>query len=125
MDVEEKLSKTLVKRFVLATKILPISIAIIQFLNMVISFFNGNDIFLNYIGSISLLPILYLYLASYTFKLCSYYRIFLHYSIIVTLINIYDYYIGIPINDITYFIVGLILTIILMLIVIYLKFFKP
>ena len=124
MDVEEKLSKSLVKKFVLATKILPISIAAIQFLNMIISFFYGNDIFLNYIGSISLLPILYLYLASYTFKLCEYYRMFLHYSVVVTLINIYDYYIGIPINNITYFIVGLILTIILMLVVIYLKFFK-
>lgn len=124
MDVEEKLSKNLVKKFVLATKILPISIALVQFLNMIISFFYGNDIFLNYIGSISLLPILYLYLASYTFKLCNYYRMFLHYSVIVTFINIYDYYIGIPINDITYLIVGFILTIILMLIVIYLKFFK-
>lgn len=124
MDVEEKLSKNLVKKFILATKILPISIALVQFLNMIISFFYGNDIFLNYIGSISLLPILYLYLASYTFKLCNYYRMFLHYSVIVTLINIYDYYIGIPINDITYLIVGFILTIILMLTVIYLKFFK-
>lgn len=74
MDVEEKLNKSLVKNFVLATKVLPITIALVQFLNMIISFFYGNDIFLNYIGSISLLPILYLYLASYTFKLCNYYR---------------------------------------------------
>lgn len=125
MDVVEKSNKQLIKKFVLATKILPISIAAIQFLNMIISFFYGNDIFLNYIGSISLLPILYLYLASYTFKLCNYYRMFLHYSVVVTLINIYDYYIGIPISDISYFIIGLSLTIILMLVVIYLKFFKP
>lgn len=125
MDVVEKSNKQLIKKFVLATKILPISIAAIQFLNMIISFFYGNDIFLNYIGSISLLPILYLYLASYTFKLCNYYRMFLHYSVVVTLINIYDYYIGIPISDIAYLIVGLSLTVILMLVVIYLKFFKP
>lgn len=125
MDVEEKLNKSLVKNFVLATKVLPISIALVQFLNMIISFFYGNDIFLNYIGSISLLPILYLYLASYTFKLCEYYRMFLHYSVVVTLINIYDYYIGIPISDISYFIIGLSLTVVLMLIVVYLKFFKP
>lgn len=124
MGVVEKSNKQLIKKFVLATKILPISIAAIQFLNMIISFFYGNDIFLNYIGSISLLPILYLYLASYTFKLCNYYRMFLHYSIVVTLINIYDYYIGIPISDIIYFIIGLSLTVVLMLIVIYLKFFK-
>lgn len=124
MDVVEKSNKQLIKKFVLATKILPISIAAIQFLNMIISFFYGNDIFLNYIGSISLLPILYLYLACYTFKLCNYYQMFLHYSIVVTLINIYDYYIGIPISDIIYFIIGLSLTVVLMLIVVYLKFFK-
>lgn len=122
--MEEKLSKNLVKNFVLATKMLPMLIAFIQVLNMTISFFYGNDIFLNYIGSISLLPILYLYLASYTFKLCEYYRMYLHYSILVNIINIYDYYIGIPISDIEFFILGLIITVIFMFIILYLKFFK-
>lgn len=122
--MEEKLSKKSVKKFVLATKILPMVIAAIHFLNMIISFLYGNDIFLNYIGSISLLPILYLYLASYTFKLCTYYRMYLHYTVIVNIINIYDYYIGIPVSDIGLFIIGMILTTITMFIVIYLKFFK-
>lgn len=122
--MEEKLSKNLVKNFVLATKMLPMLIAFIQVLNMIISFFYGNDIFLNYIGSISLLPILYLYLASYTFKLCEYYRMYLHYSILVNIINVYDYYIGIPISDIEFFILGLIITVIFMFIILYLKFFK-
>lgn len=91
---------------------------------MVISYIYGNDILLNYIGSISLLPLLYLYLASYTFKLCEYYRMFLHYTIIVNVINIYDYYIGIPISDIHLFILGMIITVITMFIIIYLKFFR-
>lgn len=122
--MEEKLSKKSIKKFVLATKVLPMVIAAIHFLNMIISFLYGNDIFLNYIGSISLLPILYLYLASYTFKLCAYYRMYLHYTVVVNIINIYDYYIGIPVSDIGLFIIGMILTIITMFIVIYLKFFK-
>lgn len=91
---------------------------------MIISFFYGNDILLNYIGGISLLPILYLYLASYTFKLCEYYRMYLHYTVVITLINTYDYYIGIPISDISMLILGMILTVITMFIIIYLKFFK-
>lgn len=124
MVTEEKLSKKMVKNFVLATKVLPMIIAAIHFLNMTISFLYGNDILLNYIGSISLLPILYLYLASYTFKLCEYYRMYLHYTVIINIINIYDYYVGIPISDIEMFILGAILTVILMFIVIYLKFFK-
>ena len=91
---------------------------------MLISFLYGNDIFLNYIGSISLLPILYLYFASYTFKLCEYYRMFLHYTIVINIINIYDYHIGLPVSDIELFIIGCSLTVVLMLSVIYLKFFK-
>lgn len=124
MNTEEKLNKTSVRVLVLTTKVLPILIAIIQFLNVVISFFHGNDIPLNYIGGISLLPLLYLYLASYTFKLCEYYRMFLHYSVVVNLINIYDFYFGIPITDMDYLLLMVMLTIITMLVVIYLKFFK-
>lgn len=124
MNMEEKLNKTSVRVLVITTKVLPVLIAIIQFLNVVISFFHGNDIPLNYIGGISLLPLLYLYLASYTFKLCEYYRMFLHYSVVVNLINIYDFYFGIPITDMDYLLLMVMLTITTMVVVIYLKFFK-
>lgn len=124
MVVEEKLSKKMVKNFVLATKVLPIIIAAIYFLNSTISFFYGNDIPLNYLGGVSLLPVLYLYLASYTFKLCEYYRMYLHYIVVINIINIYDYYIGIPIDDISMYLLCVLLTTITMFIVIYLKFFK-
>lgn len=122
--MEEKLSKKTVKNFVLATKILPIIIAAIYFLNSTISFFYGNDIPLNYIGGVSLLPVLYLYLASYTFKLCEYYRMYLHYIVVINIINIYDYYIGIPIDDISMYLLCVLLTTITMFIIIYLKFFR-
>ena len=124
MGAEERLSKKLVKKFVLATKVLPMIIAAIYFLNSTISFFYGNDIPLNYLGGVSLLPILYLYLASYTFKLCEYYRMYLDYIVIINAINIYDYYIGLPINDLNMYLLCVLLTIITMFIVIYLKFFK-
>lgn len=122
--MEEKLSKKMVKNFVLATKVLPIIIAAIYFLNSTISFFYGNDIPLNYLGGVSLLPVLYLYLASYTFKLCEYYRMYLHYIVVINIINIYDYYIGIPIDDISMYLLCVLLTTLTMFIVIYLKFFK-
>ena len=121
--MEEKLSKRSIKIFVLATKCIPMLIAIIHFLNTIISFFYGNDIPLNYIGGISLLCVSYLYLASYTFKLCNYYRMFLHYCVIIDTINIYDYYIGIPISDIQLMFLYVIITIIVMFIILYLKFF--
>lgn len=122
--MEEKLSKKMVKKFVLVTKVLPMIIAAIYFLNSTISFFYGNDIPLNYLGGVSLLPVLYLYLASYTFKLCEYYRMYLHYTIVINAINIYDYYIGIPVDDVTLYLIAVFITITLMFIVIYLKFFK-
>ena len=114
----------MVKNFVLATKVLPMIIAAIYFLNSTISFFYGNDIPLNYLGGVSLLPVLYLYLASYTFKLCEYYRMYLHYIVVINIINIYDYYIGIPIDDISMYLLCVLLTTLTMFIVIYLKFFK-
>lgn len=122
--MEERLNKNNYKVFMLATKILPMIIAAIHFLNIVISFFNGNDIFLNYIGGISLLPIVYLYISSYTFKLCEYYRMFLHYCIIINIINIYDYYIGIPVSDINLMLLYGGVTIISMFIILYMKVFK-
>lgn len=122
--MEEKLSKKMVKKFVLVTKVLQMIIAAIYFLNSTISFFYGNDIPLNYLGGVSLLPVLYLYLASYTFKLCEYYRMYLHYTIVINAINIYDYYIGIPVDDVTLYLIAVFITITLMFIVIYLKFFK-
>lgn len=122
--MEEKLNKKSVKFFVLLTKYLPMLIALIHFINTTISFFYGNDIPLNYVGGVSLLPVYYLYVASYTFKLCAYYRMFLHYIVICNIINIIDAYIGIPLSDVNYYIMFVILSIITMFIVIYLKFFR-
>lgn len=121
--MEEKLNKNTIKLFVLVTKYLPIVIALIHFVNMTISYFYGNDIPLNYIGGVSLLPVLYLYFASYSFKLCEYHRMFLHYIVIVDVINIIDYYVGIPITDTSLYLIILLITIIMMFIILYLKFF--
>lgn len=120
----EKLNKKLVKRLVLVTKVLPMIIAAIYFLNTTISFFYGNDIPLNYIGGMSLLPLGYLYLTSYVFKLCEYYRMYLHYIVVITLINIYDYCIGLNISDLNYYLLIVLITIITLFVIIYLKFFK-
>lgn len=120
----EKLNRHTIRKFILITKVIPILIAIVHCINYFLSFLGSNDIPLNYIGGISLLPIIYLYVASYTFKLCSYYRMFLHYSILIDALNIYDFYIGIPLDDTNYFILFVCITIVTMLITIYLKFFK-
>ena len=120
----EKLNRRTIRKFILITKVIPILIAIVHCINSFLSFLGSNDIPLNYIGGISLLPIIYLYVASYTFKLCSYYRMFLHYSILIDVLNIYDFYIGVPLTDVNFYLLFILITIITMFIVIYLKFFK-
>lgn len=92
--------------------------------NTIASYFYIEIKALNYIGSISLLTCAYLYFASYTFKLCNYYRMFLHYIVTIDIINMIDFYIGIPITDYEMFMLYVILTAITLLVVIYLKFFK-
>lgn len=54
---------------------------------------------LSYIGGISVIPLIFLYLASYMFRFCEYHRMFLHYIVFTWIINITDYYVGIPISD--------------------------
>ena len=110
--------------FVLVSKVLPVILALCHLLNCIFGYVGWNNVILGYISGISILTVGYLYLISYLIKLCGYYRMFLHYCVIIDVINIYDYYIGIPISNTKLLMAYCSLTIILMLSVIYLKFFK-
>lgn len=112
------------KLFVLVSKVLPMVLALCHLLNCVFGYFGWNNIILCYISGISILTIGYLYLVSYLIKLCGYYRMFLHYCVIIDIINVYDYYIGIPITNIQLMFLYIIITIIVMFVILYLKFFK-
>ena len=101
-------------------KIIPMLLALVNFINIILSF-NGIDIpFLSYIGGISFIPLIFLYISSYVFKFCEYHRMFLHYVVICNLINIYDYYIGIPIINKSLLILHLIIAGICLIIILYL-----
>ena len=105
MAVEESLrSKTLYKIEIGLLKIIPMILAGIYLSNTILSYFLNIDlIVLSYIGGISLLPLIFLYLSSYVFRFCIYHRVFLHYIIINELILILDTHIGLPISDLEYF----------------------
>jgi hypothetical protein len=121
MAVEENLNnKYLYKLFILILKFIPSIIAMIHLLSTILSYFSIDLVILSYIGSISLLPLLFMYLASYVFKFCSYHRMFLHYSVIINSLNIYDYYIGIPISNMEIIMVHIIISIIFSFIITYL-----
>lgn len=112
------------KLFVLVSKVLPMILAFCHLLNCMFGYFNWNNIILGYISGISILTISYLYLISYVLKLCEYYRMFLHYCVIIDIINIYDYYIGISITNVQLMYLYVVITITIMFIILYLKFLK-
>lgn len=105
MAVEESLrSKTLYKVEIGLLKIIPMVLAGIYLSNTILSYFLDIDlIILSYIGGVSLLPLIFLYLSSYVFRFCIYHRVFLHYITINELILILDTHIGLPISDLEYF----------------------
>lgn len=99
MVVEAKLrNKYLYKIEIGLIKILPMLIALIYFTNSILAQCNIDVPVLSYIGGMSIIPIIFIYISSYVFKFCSYHRMFLHYIVVVDIINVYDYYVGININ---------------------------
>lgn len=81
-------------------KIIPMLLALTTLLNQILSYFGIDLEVLGYIGGVSLLPIIFLYLASYCFHFCNYHRMFLHYVVVCDILTLIDYYIGIPISSV-------------------------
>lgn len=113
MEKEEKSkqvrSKTLYKFELILLKFISFILAFVCFLNTVFSYFGIDLEFLAHIGGISLLTLLFLYVSSYVFKFCLYHRLALHYVVINNVLNIYDYYIGVPLDDRNLFILYLVI----------------
>lgn len=124
MAVEESLrNKTLYKVFLIVLKTMPVIIALLAVLNTIFAFFAIDLIILSYIGGISFLSLLFMYLSSYVFNFCAYHRIFLDYAVLNNIINIIDLYIGIPISDLGMLCVQMVLLFIALIIalILYLK----
>lgn len=122
MTMEEKqVNKTLYRLLLLVAKVIPMLLAFLHFVNILFGYFNIDSTILTYLGGISFLPILFLYITSYALKFCAYHRMFIHYCVITNIINIYDEYVGIDIDNERYVMLLLILTIIMLFITLYLK----
>ena len=96
-------NKSLYKVEILLLKIIPMLLAGIHLLNSTLSYFYIDCYILSYIGSVSLIPLSFLYLSSYVFRFCIYHRVFLHYISINEIILILDTHIGLPVSDLEYF----------------------
>ena len=120
--VENLRSKLLYKIELRLLKIIPMILAFTALLNSILSYFNIDLYILSYIGGISIFTMIFLYLSSYVFKFCEYHRMFLHYVVVTWIINTIDYYIGIPINDLEYLCLQMIIAGISLFIILFLYY---
>ena len=125
MKKEENLkSKTLYKIELYLIKIIPMILSLIALLNTILSYFYIDVPLLSYLGGISVFTIIFLYMSSIVFRFCKYHRMFIHYITINWLLNIIDYYIGIPVSNKGMFLIYMILTGAALFVIVYLKFRK-
>ena len=112
--------KGLHKLLLLTLKVIPMLLALVCLLNTTLSYFEIDLVILSYIGGVSILPLIFLYLSSYAFRFCEYHRMFLHYVTLNWVINIYDYYIGVPLSDRNMLALYLIITCVFLFVILYL-----
>lgn len=119
MEENQKLNRKLLIIFKWSLKLIPMILAGLQGLNTIISYFGIHIKAFAHCFVFCLIG--FIYIASYLLKFCEYHRMFLHYIVIIYIINCIDYYIGIPINDYDLLILYSIITLISLFIILYLK----
>lgn len=119
MEENQKLNRKLLVIFKWSLKLIPMILAGLQGLNTIISYFGIHIKAFAHCFVFCLIG--FVYVASYLLKFCEYHRMFLHYIVVIYIINCIDYYIGIPIDDYDLLILYSIITIISLFIILYLK----
>lgn len=116
-----KVSKLLYRIEICMLKVIPMLIAGCYFLNTSLSYIGIESPLFSYIGGLSLLPLLFLYLSSFVFRFCLYHRMFLYYVFVSDIISYYDLYIGISVSDRDLFVLNEIIASTFLFIILYLK----
>lgn len=111
------------KIFLIMLKTIPILLASISFINTTLNILGVKIMFLTSMSFISVLPLIFLYMASYVFQFCAYHRMFLHYLSFILLLNTIDLYWIIPISRMNCVIIFMIITFIFLIITLY-KYLK-
>lgn len=98
MIKEESLRKSSHKILLLTLKFISMVTALCYALIVLFTWFGIDAAILSYISGMSLLPWLFILIATYVFRFCAYHRMFLYYILANDMLNIIDYYIGIPVS---------------------------
>lgn len=99
LTAEEKSRKALHKILLILLKAIPAVIAMLNVINIIAGFLGKECVLLSYIGGLSLLPMLFIYLASFVFGFCTYHRMFIYYVFVTNTLSTIDYTVGLPITN--------------------------
>ena len=113
------ISKYLYKIVLYLIKVIPITTSALILANTILSYFNIDLEIFSHLCGVSVFTILFFYLTSIAFRFCIYHRMFIHYITLNWLLNLYDYYIGIPLNDLHLLYLYLAITGIFLFIILY------
>ena len=98
MIKEEHLKRRSHKLLLIILKFIPMVTALCYMLNSVFAYFGIDASILSQVSGMSLLSWLFILTATFVFKFCIYHRMFLYYILASDLINIIDFYWGIPVT---------------------------
>lgn len=96
--VEENLNKTLYKSILILLRFIPFIIALIYIVYTAFAFFGIDLIILGYLAHMSILPWIFIFLASFVFRFCIVHRLPLYYIVVADSITTLDAYVGIPLE---------------------------
>ena len=99
IDVSNKKDRLLKRVNIWLLKVLPMVISTMYLLHTVLTLTGKDFPPLKYLGGMSLIPLLYIYISSFVFKFCIYHRLFLYYIFVYNVLKIVDYYIVFPHSD--------------------------
>ena len=114
-------NKKLYKWELWLVKVIPIILAGITLANTILSYHYIDLIAISQFGGVSVLTLLFLCLSSFAFGFDVSHRIFIYYVIVNWILNLYDYYIGIPLSNRGLFIMYLVITGLTVLLYLYFK----
>lgn len=111
--------KNLHKILLLTIKVLPMLISICYLANTILTYFGIDLIVISFLASVSLLPLIFMYLCSMVFQFCFYHRMFLHYILLCNIITYLDYVFCLPLSEFGLLMLYMIITGISLFIILY------
>lgn len=114
-------NKRLYKWELWLVKVIPIILAGLTLANTILSYYYIDLIAISQFGGVSVLTLLFLCLSSFAFGFDVCHRIFIYYVIVNWLLNLFDYYVGIPLNNRALFIMYIVIAGLAVLVYLYFK----